>query len=114
MVLERGEKVHVMVRRRFETDLRRHLVGVVVEATDWLVRVEGWVYVLDTATNLYLRRPDKRTRIVGLCGSDDIINILPPDADLEQTKYIVSPDKRLVVTDGKSFTLDVNEFGATK
>lgn len=34
MILEPGEKVHVIVGRNFEADLRRHFVGEVVAAAE--------------------------------------------------------------------------------
>lgn len=76
--------------------------------------MEGYVYVHDTGSNQYIRRSDKRIRIVSLADAGNIINVLPGDADLEHTKYAQSQEKRLVVTDGKTFTLDINEFGATQ
>lgn len=53
-----------------------------------------------------------RTRIFGLGDAQLIVNVIPAEADLERTSYVVR-DGRLVVTDGGKFSLDVNEFGAT-
>jgi hypothetical protein len=41
VVLEEGEKVHVIARRFFEDDLRRHFVGEVQAVTESAVRLEG-------------------------------------------------------------------------
>jgi len=114
MVLGQGEKVHLMVRRLFEKDLRRHFIGEVVEVSEHLARMEGHVYVLDNATGQYSRRPTRRIRVIGLADPGNIINVLPPGADLENVKYVESQQGALVVTDDKTFTLDVNEFGATR
>lgn len=114
MILEQGEKVHVIVRRMFERDLRRHFVGNVLEVSGDLARVEGYVFVLDSRTNQYTRRPSKRIRLIGLTDPGNIINVLPPGADLERIRYIQSQEKRLVVTDGETFNLDINEFGTTQ
>ncbi|WP_372806142.1 hypothetical protein [Pontiella sp.] len=111
MILKPGEKIHLMVRRNFDGDLRRHFVGEIIEATEMLARVEGYVYVLDTATNQYLRRADKRIRIVALTDANNIINVLPANANLDEVKYAVSADSRRIFTDGKTFCMDVNEFG---
>ena len=35
MVIVAGDKVHIMTRRLFETDLRRHFVGVVEEVSEF-------------------------------------------------------------------------------
>jgi hypothetical protein len=84
-----------------------------VEGGD-LARVEGYVYVLDTRTNQYTRRPSKRIRLIGLTDSGNIINVLPPGTDLERITYTQSQEKRLVVTDGETLNLDINEFGTTQ
>ena len=41
MVIDKGEKIHIVTRRNFEGDLRRHFVGEVVEVQDAAVRIEG-------------------------------------------------------------------------
>ncbi|MFH1314022.1 MAG: hypothetical protein ABIJ00_12465 [Candidatus Eisenbacteria bacterium] len=114
MILEKGEKVHIMVRRLFENDLRRHFVGEVIEVSGDLARMEGYVYVLDSMASEYIRRRTKRIRLIGLVDPGNIINVLPPDTDLEKIKYTEGPEGGLVVTDGKALTLDINEFGATR
>ena len=43
-----------------------------------------------------------------------IINVLPPDADLEATQYVADPQKGLQVTDEKSFFLEITEFTAMR
>ncbi len=113
MVLQKGEKIHIIIRRRFEDDLRRHFIGEVLEVDGILVRTEGYVFVFDTVINQYIRRKDKRIRIVGLADSGNIINVLPANADLKNTKYVENKEQRLVVTDEKTFELDINEFGFT-
>ncbi|MBN1551940.1 hypothetical protein JW979_10740 [bacterium] len=114
MILEKGEKVHLVERRLFENDLRRHFVGEVHEISGSVIRAEGYTFILDTSTNQYTRRFDKHIRIISLSDSGNIINVLPAAADLEETNYRQSEEKRLIVTDEKSFTLDVNEFGPTQ
>ncbi len=110
MIVEQGEKLHIITRRAFEDDLRRHFIGEVMEAEGSLVRVEGFAFILDTATNSYLRRPERRTRIICLADANNLVNVLPDHIDLDATRYEVL-DGRLVVTDGTNFKLDVNEFG---
>jgi len=43
-----------------------------------------------------------------------IINVLSPEADLEATKYVIDPQKGLLVTDDKSFSLEITEFSAMR
>jgi hypothetical protein len=111
MVLKNGEIVHIMVRRAFETDLRRHFVGEVTEVGDSVVRVEGYGFVLDTALNNYVRRPERRTRVFSLTDGRNTINVLPPATVIDKVTYRLSEEKHLVVTDGQHFQLDINEFG---
>ena len=111
MILEVGEKIHVMIRRRFENDLRRHFVGEITEVGENVVRVEGYTFVLDTVTKQYTRRPELRTRIISLTDSGNIINVIPAATKLEAVTYKMSEDNRLIVTDGEHLSLDVNEFG---
>ena len=112
MVLKVGEKIHVIVRRRWEDDIQRHCVGEVTEAGESVVRVKGYVFVFNPATNEYVKRPELRDRIVSLTDSGNIINILPPTVDLAKVSYRMSKNRRLIVTDGQ-YSLDINEFAAS-
>ena len=114
MLLKPGEKVHIVTRRLFESDLRRHFVGEVTETTETAVRLEGYVFVHEANSNQYAMRPERRVRIFGLADSGSIVNIIPPDVSLEDLSYQTSPQGRMVITDGKSFSLDINEFSATR
>lgn len=114
MILEPGEKIHVITRRHFENDLRRHFIGEIIKTSEVAVRVEGYAFVLDTSLNQFIKRKQKRTRIFGLADSGNIINVLPTDADLELAKYTQTKENVLVVTDGKTFALDINEFGSNR
>lgn len=114
LVLSPGEKIHVIVRRKFEGDLRRHFIGEVLAVNETVARVEGYVFVVDNVTNQYLRRPDQRTRLIGLADAGYIINVLPAKTDLANAHYTQNKDGKLVVTDGKTFALDVNEFGVQR
>ena len=114
MILKTGEKIHVISRRNFEGDIRRHFIGEVIEASGSLARVTGYAFVLDNMTNHYIRRPDKRTRIISLADANNIINVLPESADIEHASYTQSKESKMVVTDGRSFVLDINEFGPAR
>jgi hypothetical protein len=114
MVLKAGEKIHVIFRRKFEGDLRRHIAGEVTEVSEQAAKVEGYVYVLQIVDNQFVRAHGRRTRIISLTDADNIINILPANADIEKITYAINKEKRLVVTDGENFALDVNEFGVNR
>jgi len=110
MLLKPGEKIHVITRRYFDGDLRRHFVGQVVAATESAARVQGYAFVFYPGPNEYVRRPDLRERIIALGDTGNIINVIPESVNLEELVYRPSEQNRLVVTDRKSFSLDINEF----
>ena len=113
MILEQGEKVHIIERRHFTDDIRRHLVGEVIRCSEQAIRLKGYVWVFDVGHGQFVRKPEKRDRIV--CMGDRLtINVLPPEADLDATKYISDPRKGLLVTDERSFFLEVTEFTAMR
>ena len=114
MIFEPGEKIHVIIRRLFETDLRRHFIGEIVGVSESIVKVKGRAIVLNPVTNQYEHKPDIRVRVVSLIDARNIINIIPREAKIEDTKYVLTHERRLVVTDGATFTLDINEFNTTR
>ena len=109
-MLEPGEKIHVITRRFFEGDIRRHFAGQVVTASETVARVQGYTFVFYPGPNEYIRRPETRERIIALSDAGNIINVLPENVRLEDLVYQKSGQNRLVVTDGKSYSLDINEF----
>lgn len=109
-VLKIGDKVHVMTRRQFPDDLRRHFAGTVQAVSDHLARVEGYVFVYHAGKNEYEKRGEKRSRIIALSHAGNIINVIPNDVDVDSLRYGMV-NNRLAITDGKSFALDINEFG---
>jgi len=110
VLVDVGEKVHVVERRLFEGDVRRHFFGVVERAGEGAIRITGYAYVYDPASTTYIRSAEQRTRVLPLAASGFVINVAPPDADLESIRY-EERDGRLTVTDGAGFSLDINEFG---
>jgi hypothetical protein len=105
-----GEKLHVIIRRSFEEDIRRHFVGEVIAANGAAVRIRGHAFVFRPAQNDYVQRPDLGERIVSLVDATNIVSIIPETVELEDLAYRQSDQGRLVMTDDKSFRLDINEF----
>jgi meiotically up-regulated gene 157 (Mug157) protein len=114
MVIDKGEKIHIVTRRNFEGDLRRHFVGEIVEAQDAVVRIEGYAFIWDRSRNEFAKKPDKRTTIIDLAESGYIVNILPNQVSIAKLIYKMSDQKHLTLTDQSSFTLDINEFGTSR
>ena len=110
--IERGDKLHVITRRLFPDDLRRHFVGEVTRVDRNLCELQGFVFVFHSGKNEYQRRPDKRTRIYSLADAGHVVNVLPRQIDVSSLEYRTI-DKRLVLTDMNGYSLDINEFGPT-
>lgn len=112
-VVEVGDKLHVMTRRTFEEDIRRHFVGEVVAVEGSIVSVRGFTFIFQAGANEFRRLPEERTRIVALSASGQIVNKLPGGVDPEKVVY-KTMNNRLVITDGGGFSLPINEFGPAR
>ncbi len=110
MFLDPGEKVHVIERRLFEGDVRRHFVGEVRGADVMAMRVEGFVFVHDATSSTWVRGSVRRSRIIPIGSSGFVINVVPRDTHIDDVRY-EEVNGRLTVTDGASLHLDINEFG---
>jgi len=110
MLIDIGEKIHVIERRRFESDIRRHFFGEVDRVEAEGARVVGYAFVFDPGSNTYVRSNGPRSRVMPLSAHGFIVNIAPVDTAVEDVRY-EERSGRLVVTDGGDFVLDINEFG---
>ena len=87
-LLSPGEKIHVMHRRRFDKDVRRHFVGEVESYEQGVARASGYVFVIDDLSkHLFVKRPDRRTKLVPITSGDVIVNVIPNTVDLERVAY---------------------------
>jgi hypothetical protein len=109
-----GEKVHIITRRLFESDLRRHFVGVVEEVTGAMIRARGYVFVFDEAANEFVRRDEQRQRLFSASDSGLIINILPAETELANLRYKIDGQGNRVLADGSTLSLNISEFGAKR
>ena len=108
MILEKGEKLHVIHRRHFQEEARRHFIGTVDHYESGVARVTGYVYSVDRAKLTFVKRPERRTRFVSLVSGDLFINVIPPQVDLEKVVY-KQEDRVVRVTDGTDWHLDLSE-----
>ena len=76
-----------------------------------MIRVDGYAFVFNPVTLDYVLRPEFRTRIFGIGDPSEIVNIIPRASMLERMRYELQ-EGRLVVTDGVSVALDINEYNA--
>ncbi len=109
MILQKGEKIHVIHRRHFEKDPHRHFIGVVDVYENGLARVTGHIYTVDLVKFSFFRRAEQRTRIVALHSGDVIVNVIPQSVNLE--KIVYKQEKKSVrVTDGSEWAMEISEF----
>lgn len=110
-ILKPGEQVLVIHRRRFDKDIRRHFVGTVEAYQDGIARASEYVFVIDDLNkHLFIKRPDRRTKLIPIASGDVIVNVIPDLVDIEAVRYVLA-DRTLWGTDGHGWKMDVKEFG---
>jgi hypothetical protein len=114
MTIKVGEKIHVMTRRLFDGDQLRHFAGVVEATSQAVVRARGYAFAYDQSENEFVRRQEERIRLFSTTDAGFIINILPPETEVATLHYQLDAQGRRVVTDGKTVSCDVSEFGAKR
>jgi len=112
MIIEKGEKIHVMYRALYENSTRRHFLGEVKMTEGAICRLEGFVFFYDQKTTEFIRKPEKRTTIIDLSESGYIANIIDPEINLDNAIYKYAQGIGLIATDNKGFSLNINEFGS--
>lgn len=108
-----GEKLHIITRRLFDGDLRRHFAGEVTAVSGELCEVRGYAFVFNPGVNRYDKRPELRTRLFSVGHDGLIVNKIPRETSITALDYR-SVEKGVVVTDGGTFSLDINEFGTSR
>lgn len=104
-----GEVVHVIERRLFQGDVRRHFVGEIEACSGPALRVKGYLFVYDSGASAFSRKPEVRTRLMPL-DNRLILNVLPEGVSVEAIGYTHDTEGNLTLTDRAGFELDVSEF----
>lgn len=112
-LLEKGEKLHVIERRMFDGDVRRHFVGEVEACSETAVRVTGYAFVCNAGTGNFDRREPERTRIIPLNSSGVVVYVIPREIDVESVRYEWATGNRLVVRSGR-WQLFLDEFAGAR
>lgn len=112
MIIEIGDKIHVMYRALYENSTRRHFLGEVISSESSVCRLEGYVFVYDQKMTTFVRKPEKRTTIIDLAESGYVVNIINSDVVLDDVAYKYAQGVGLIATDEKDFALNINEFGS--
>lgn len=111
MVIEKGDKVHVVYRALYDNSIRRHFLGEVIAADGAVCRLQGFAFVYDKLSTMFEKKTDLRTTIIDLAESGYVVNIVDSSVDLDSVKYDYQRGIGLVATDGKGFAMNINEFG---
>jgi len=114
MLINEGEKFHIITRRVFEADTRRHFIGQVVSASGSVVRLRGKIVIFDAINGEYVQKPELRDTIMDLAESGYIVNTIPPEIGLDDLRYTTNKGGKLILTDEKGFSLYINEFGINR
>jgi len=112
MVIEEGEHVHVIYRALYENSGRRHFLGEVQVAEGTVCRIEGYVFVYDQKSSVFIKKPEKRITIMDISEAGYIVNVIGKEVALHDIVYKYEQGVGLIATDGKGFSLNINEFGA--
>lgn len=109
MILQKGEKIHVIHRRHIEKEPHRHFAGVVEAYENGVARVSGHIFAVDVVKAAFFRRPELRTRIISLISGDVLVNVLPSSVNLDKIVY-KQEKKSLRVTDGSDWHMDISDL----
>ncbi len=109
MIINIGEYVHIIHRQLFQGDAQRHFVGTVEGHESNLIRVEGYLFAMDSTHSQFVRREQLRTRVVAL---DDavIVNVLPSSVKIDHITYTHQPNGDVHITDGTDWHLDITHL----
>jgi len=111
MLVEEGTKLHVICRALYEKSTRRHFLGEVMKFDGVVCLLQGYAFVYDPKLETYQRKPERRRTVIDLAESGYVVNIVDANVNLDDVSYKYLQDSGMVATDGKNFSLDINEFG---
>lgn len=109
MILTNNDKIMVVHRRLYENDHSRIFTGVVDGHNDSLIKVCGNSWVKNQYGGEYLKKEEKRTKILSLSSGTLIVYQLPNNTDLENLEIITCKEGVAYMTDHKDFKMDLSE-----
>ena len=102
------------MRRNYEAQIQRHFIGKADVVEGSIVRATGYAFIYDTVKVQYVKKKAPRTTILDLAESGYIVNLIPASVNLDDLKYETIDRSFLTLTDGKGYTLDINEFSTRR
>jgi len=109
MLLNEGDSILVAHRRLFARDEARFFLGRVDAYEAGVVKVTGHSYVRDMFTGKMLEKAEPRTKLLSLSSGTLMVYLLPERVSLDDLHF-VADGRRLSITDGKDFTMNLAEF----
>ena len=110
MILEKDEKVFIVERKYFKEDIRRFFCGEVIGCSENLFRAKGYAWVMSQRLNQFVKKPELRERT--FCFSNRLlINVMPRDIDVNIIHYSYDQKRGHIITYGKDYSLNIDEFG---
>ena len=111
MLLAADTKVLVVHRRLFEKDQSRYFVGRVEGYDSGIAKIRGRTWTRDKYGHI-IKKMDERTKILSLSSGTLIVYQLPIDTDMDALQINMT-DEQVVLSDGKTFEMDLSEVPAT-
>src|SRR5439155_18235180 len=102
------DKILVAHRRLFESDEVRFFVGQVEDYEAGVVKAKGHSYVRDPIAGLVIEKADERTKILALSSGTLLVYQLPDAVALDGLRFAIV-ESRLMLTDGRGFTMNLAE-----
>lgn len=110
MILEPGTKLLVVHRRLFEKDKARYFVGTVEQSENNLARVTGNTWTQNQFNGKFVKKEDRRTKIVALGCNGLITYLLPPQVNLSELQFDYSAQGQIFLHDAQNnFKMDLSE-----
>lgn len=109
-IIQPGEKIHIIHRTFFEKDVRRHFIGTVEIAVGSMVRVTGYLFAMDHRLLQFQRRDSLRTRILTMDSGTLIMNVLPPEVEIDNITYVYSASSDILITDGSGWHMEITHL----
>lgn len=108
MLLKEGDKILVAHRRLFDKDEMRFFVGRVDAYEAGVVKVTGHSYVRDLIGGRLIEKAEARTKILSFSSGTLIVYQLPARVELDALMF-AAEEGRLLLTDGRGFTMNLAE-----
>ena len=100
MLIEVGEVIHVLMRRYFDGQPKRHFLGKITQIEGMCVRARGYTFMTGTSEPGFRKQDTIGERLISLHDDSTIVTVMPSGFDVERATYSMRSGF-VVVTDGK-------------